>query len=113
MYETVNDFAMLRAAELALQNNYQYFEITSSKDLTKYKTNTSQGSSKTTETTTQRGSTETRTAETKYSPTTTSVSELPKILIEVKFHSNKPANVSVYESSFINKSIKSKYKIKE
>ncbi len=110
-FETVSDFAMLRAAELALQNNYKYFVVNSTKDLTKQKVSTSAGSSTTVEKTTQKGKTEVKTSETQYNPPSTSVSELPKILLEVQFFNTKPANATVYESSFINNSIKSKYKI--
>jgi hypothetical protein len=113
-YEKVNDFVMLRAAELALQNNYKYFEITFVKDLTTQRTTTSTGSSKTTETTTQKGkNTEVRTSRTEYEPPSTLVHEYPKILLEVKFHNSKPENVIVYESSFINNSIKTKYDIND
>jgi hypothetical protein len=110
-YENVNDFAMLRAAELALQNNYKYFAVNSTRDLTQQHLKTSAGSSTTTEKITEKNGVEVKTTEKQYYPPSTSINEYPKVLLEIQFFNDKPENVIVYESDFVYNSIKSKYRI--
>jgi len=113
-YEDVNDFVMLRSAELALENGYPYFEIIEKKDLTKQSVQTiSGGSSKAVETTTQKGNSKVKTTEVTHSGPSTVLHQYPSILLEIKLHQEKPVGVTVYESAFINRTIKAKHDIKK
>ena len=108
-YERVHDFALLRAAELALRNNYPYFEVISDKDISTSSVTTTGGSSNTVERTSNK--TGEKTTTTTHTPTTSAVEVAPKILLEVKFHNNRPDSGKIYESRFIDGSIRAKYKL--
>ncbi|MDR0927041.1 MAG: hypothetical protein LBO69_04665 [Ignavibacteria bacterium] len=112
-YEKVNDLALLRAAELALQGHYTYFVVVESKDITKQVVTTTAGRSERVESTSEKNGREVRKTEQSYVPASTNVNNKPAVALEVQFYTAKPSSVFVYDANFIYSSLRQKYGIKD
>ncbi len=112
--EDVGDYALLRSAELAVENNYKYFIVVENKDLTKISTYTSPGGVETKETKTKKGDTTENKTEVRYIPPTTKTNVLPAVTLEVQFYKEKPElpnNTFTYDAVFLYNSLRKKYEI--
>jgi hypothetical protein len=112
-YEKVNDLALLRAAELALQRHYNYFVVIENKDITKQEVITTAGHSEKVESKVKKDGKDVKKTEQVYVPPSTNVKSKPAIALEVQFYITKPSDGFVYEASFIYKSIRQKYGIEK
>lgn len=92
-FERSNDFTLLRSAELAIMNGYNYFEVVNSNNRTALYLNADISNSG--------------------DVNLTSIGK-PRTHYLVKFYKNKPLNIiNLYEAKFIINSIKTKYDLKD
>jgi hypothetical protein len=98
--DRVQDFALLRAAEITLANNARYFAVMSSKDQTRTNTYVTAGTSYT------KGNTTTYTApqvQTYYTP---------GVGMTIRTFQAKPKGGFAFDAEFLARSIRTKYQIK-
>lgn len=106
--EHAADFALLRAAELTLENDFSYFAILDSATWTSTSVNTSHSSS-TTNMSAHYGS-----AKMQQHGGKTSTSVMPHAELDVELFSAKPQGYElVYEATIVRKSIRAKYEMDE
>ena len=109
--ERAQDFALLRAAEVMLGNEFPYFAVLNETSDKQVGTYTAPGSSTTTGTVNTYGNYGTYTANTTYNPGQTYVFYKPESGLLVQGFNEKPTNVYAFDAAFIVKSLKTKYKI--
>ena len=104
--DTARDYAMLRAAEVTLQNGYEYFIVLGEEDRTQVSTHTYGGSSTTTYDGTMTGNSVYGTANTTYNPPQTNTYHKPISRKTIMLFHEKPEGVISYSARFVRKSIR-------
>lgn len=110
--DRVQDFALLRAAELTLANDARYFAMISSADQSRTDTYVTPGSSQTTGTVSAYGNTGYYSGTTTYSPPQVHTYYKPGVGMLIRIFQTKPESDFVFDASFIANSIRTKYGIK-
>lgn len=110
--DRVQDFALLRAAELTIANNAQYFAVISSADQSRTDTHVTPGSSQTSGTVSAYGNTGYYSGTTTYSAPQVQTIYKPGAGMMIRTFQNKPEGGVVFDANFITASIKTKYGIK-
>ncbi|MGE3298181.1 MAG: hypothetical protein AB7I68_12650 [Porticoccaceae bacterium] len=110
--DRVQDFALLRAAELTLANNAQYFAVISSADQSRTDTHVTPGSSQTSGTVSAYGNTGHYSGTTTYSPPQMHSYYKPGVGMMIRTFQTKPEGGFVFDANFIIGSIRTKYGIK-
>lgn len=98
--EKVQDYALLRAAELTLESGARYFAVVSSKDQSKSNTYVSDGY------------VYSRGDKTYYTSPTVNTYYHPGVGMVVRTFKEKPKAVTAFDAQFLVKSIRTKYEIK-
>ncbi|MCD6162822.1 MAG: hypothetical protein J7K40_10465 [candidate division Zixibacteria bacterium] len=109
--ERVADFTLLRSAELALENGFQYFTIIDANSYTSYSTYKTPTKSYTTGSAYESGNYVYGNATTTTSGGQTYHISKPSSLNTIVCFKDKPENIFAYNANFINKNIKQKYGI--
>ena len=109
--DRVQDFALLRAAELTLANNFKYFAVINSTDQSRTETYVSPGSARTSGTVSTYGGTAHYSGTTTYEPPQVDTYYKPGVGLMVRAFPSKPDGIFVFDAEFITKSIRSKYGI--
>jgi hypothetical protein len=99
--DRVQDFALLRAAEITLTHNARYFAVVSSKDQTQRNTYVNPGSEYTD-----------RKGYTTYTPATVSTYYTPAVGMMIRIFPTKPKGDHAFDAEFLAKSLRTKYQIK-
>ena len=110
--ERAQDFALLRAAELTLQQGFKYFAIIDESSSTDISTYTTPGSSQTTGTANVYGGYGTYSGTTTYNPPQTETVHEPRSSIAVRCFADKPDSTNTFDAEFLQRSIKAKYAIR-
>jgi hypothetical protein len=114
--ERTQDFALLRAAELTLQNNFKYFAVMDQTASTSVSSFTTPGSAETSGTMTMYGGSGsyqgTYQGYTSYTPPTTHFIFKPRAGLLVRCFAEKPTGDYAFDAAFLQASIRQKYKIK-
>jgi hypothetical protein len=110
--DRVQDFALLRAAELTLANNAQYFAVISSANQSRTDTHVTPGSSHTSGTVSAYGNTGYYSGTTTYSAPQVQTYHKPGVGMMIRTFQTKPEGGVVFDASFIIDSIRTKYGIK-
>jgi hypothetical protein len=113
--ERTQDFAMLRAAELAQENGFKYFAIIDESASTDVSTFTTSGSAQTTGSASIYGRSGSYygnySERTTYTPPQTHFVFKPRSGLLMRCFAEKPDGIYVLEAAFLRESIKAKYKI--
>lgn len=110
--EQVQDFALLRASELVLQQGFAYFAlIDESNTATPFNINTP-GQAQTTGSGITTGNTVTYSSNTTYHPGQTHTLYKPKTGLLLKAFKEKPESIFTLDATFLRQSLKQKYRIK-
>ena len=104
--DRVQDFALLRAAELTLRSGGRYFGVVSSADQSTMHTHVTPGSATTTI------SPFSNTATTRYSPSQVHNYHKPGVGMMVQMFKFKPDNMMTFDAEFLAASIRNKYGIR-
>jgi hypothetical protein len=110
--ERVQDFALLRAAELTLANNARYFAVMSSADQSRTSTYVSPGSSYTTGNVTTYGNTAQYSGTTTYAAPQVNTYYKPGVGMMIRTFQTEQNGGFAFDASFIANSIRAKYGIK-
>jgi hypothetical protein len=110
--DRVQDFALLRASELALESGYPYFVVLNERDDSTTATYTTASTSYTTGTIHGAGNSAHYAGTTTYIPGQTMTYEYPETGLLVKFLKKKPADSLVFDANFLTSTLKQKYQIK-
>lgn len=110
--DRVHDFALLRAAELTLANNAQYFVVISSADQSRTYTHITPGSSHTSGTVSTYGNSGYYSGTTTYSAPQVQTHYKPGVGMMIRIFQTKPEGNVVFDANFIVSSIQTKYGIK-
>lgn len=110
--DRVQDFALLRAAELTLANNARYFAVMSSADQSRTDTYVSPGSSYTTGTVSGYGNTAYYSGTTTYTAPQVQTYYKPGVGMMIRTFQTKPEGDFAFDANFIVNSIRTKYRIK-
>ncbi len=110
--DRVQDFALLRAAELTLANNAQYFTVIASADQSSTETHVTPGSSHTSGTVSAYGDTGYYSGTTTYSAPRVRTDYKPGVGMMFRTFQSKPEGGVVFDAKFIVTSIRTKYEIK-
>ena len=110
--ERAQDFAMLRAAELAVKDGYPYFVILNETNDSKTSSFSTGGYAQTTGSAYMSGNRAYYSGQTTYSPVQTYNIYKPESGILVRFLKVKPEGGLVFDASFLISTLKEKYKIK-
>jgi len=106
------DFAMLRAAEITLEHQFNYFTIIGKKDVTSTEHIDTGGSSYTTGNISSYGNYATYSGTTTYSPSTTPVHK-PASLVIIQCYTKKPSGNTgqIYDAKSVKDELRAKYKL--
>lgn len=110
--DRVQDFALLRAAELTLANNFKYFAVMDSSNQSRTGTFASPGSAQTTGTVSAYGNTATYSGTTTYMPPQVTTYYKPGVGLMLRAFPTKPEGIFAFDAEFIVQSIRTKYGIK-
>lgn len=110
--ERAQDFAMLRAAELALQRGFTHLAVVDERSSTTAHSFTTTGHATTTGSAYVYGNRMTYSGYTTYTPGQTYTFYKPKTGMVVQFFESKPDGVFAFDAAFLQQSIKQSYKIK-
>jgi hypothetical protein len=111
--DRVQDFALLRASEMALQSGYPYFTVLNERNDSTTGSFTTAGSSYTSGSVYGVGNSAYYSGTTTYAPGQTMTFQFPETGLLVKFLKKKPADALVFDANFLSSTLKQKYKIKE
>lgn len=111
--ERAQDFALLRAAEIGLQNGYPYFVVINESNDTSSSTHTTAGYSYTSGSSYGIGGGVNYSGTTTYVPGRTFNVNKPESGLLVKFLKKKLEGMAVFDAAFLSQSLKEKYKIKQ
>lgn len=111
--DRAQDFALLRAAELALQAGYSYFAVINERNDTTESSFTTAGYSYTSGTAYQIGGGVNYSGTTTYVPGRTVQITSPESGLLVKFLKKQPQGLMTFDAAYIAKSLREKYKIKQ
>ena len=109
--DRVQDFALLRAAELTLANNFKFFAVVQSADQSRTGTFTTPGSSQTTGTMSSYGNTASCSGTTTYSPPQTTTYYKPGVGLIVRAFPTKPDGIFAFDAEYLVRSLRTKYGI--
>jgi hypothetical protein len=109
--DRVQDFALLRAAELCLANNFKYFAVIDSADQSRRRTYVTPGTAQTTGTVNAYGNTATNFGTTTYTPGQVHNHYKPGVGLIVQGFAEKPQGTFTYDAQFLVRSLKQKYEI--
>lgn len=109
--DRVQDFALLRAAEMALQSGYPYFVVINERNDTSTGSFTTAGSSYTSGSVYGVGNSAYYSGSTTYVPGQTLTFQFPETGILVKFLKVKLKDAMVFDAKFLTATLKQKYKI--
>lgn len=109
----VQDFALLRAAELCIAGGFPYFAVVESRDQSRAQRYVTPGSAQTTGTLSGYGNTAYYSGTTTYSPAQVNTMHKPGVGLVVQGFKEKPENIFSYDAEFLANSIRTKYKIKQ
>lgn len=109
--ERSQDFTLLRASELTLQNGFKYFAIINESNTTKIDSYTTQGSSYTSGTAYVNGGYGSYSSTTTYNPPQTYNFHKPRSSLIIQCYADKPDSVFTFDATYIQRSIKQKYNI--
>lgn len=110
--ERAQDFVLLRAAELTLQNGYRYFKVLDGRDEVTTQTVTLPGSSYTTANATAYGNSVYGSATTTYTPPQNINIYKPSSGLMIRCFATPPKEGGVFDAQFIANSIRGKYRLK-
>ena len=110
--DKVQDFALLRAAELTLANDFKYFAVMDSSDQSRTGTIVTPGSAQTSGTVSAYGNTANYSGTTTYMPPQVTTYYRPGVGLMVRAFPTKPEGIFAFDAVFIAQSIRSKYGIK-
>lgn len=110
--ERAQDFAMLRASELALQNGFGFFAIVDANNSVRTQSFTTSGKANTTGTVRFYGNQANYSEQTTYTPGQTYTFFKPKSGMVVQCFKTKPDGINVFDAAFLQQSLKQAYKIK-
>jgi len=110
--ERVQDFALLRASELSLQHSFKYFAILEQNNSVKSYSYSTPGEAYTTGSVDIHGNTATFSGYTTYEPGKTYTFYKPKTGLLIQCFAEKPDGIYTFDASFLQQSLKQKYKIK-
>lgn len=110
--QRAQDFAMLRAAELALQRDFTHLAVVDERSSTTAHSFTTSGHATTTGTASVYGNRATYSGNTTYTPGQTHTFYKPETGIVVQFFKSKPEAIFAFDAAFLQQSIKHTYKIK-
>ena len=99
--DRVQDFALLRAAELCLENGLPYFTVVDSEDRSRTGTFVTQGSATTSGQATVIGNTATYSGTTTYDPGQVYNFYKPGVGLMVRGFAEKPTNVQTFDAQFL------------
>jgi hypothetical protein len=109
--DRVQDFALLRAAEIALQSGYPYFVVINERNDTSTGSFTTAGSSYTSGSVYGVGNSAYYSGTTTYVPGQTITFQFPETGILVKFMKKKSKDALVFDANFLSTTLRQKYKI--
>ncbi len=109
--DRVQDFALLRAADLCLSNGFKYFVVINSADQTKTITQIQPGSSQTTGTVSAYGDSASFNSTTTYNPTTINHIHKPGVGLMVRGLTEKPESGMAFDAAFLSRSLREKYQL--
>jgi hypothetical protein len=110
--DRVQDFAMLRAAELTLANGAPFFVVMSTADRSRTETHVTPGTSHTTGTIADHGSKDKYSETTTYTPPRTETFNMPGVEMVIRTLQSKPDRELAFDAKFIVISIRAKYDLK-
>ena len=110
--DRVQDFALLRAAELTLANNSRYFAVMSSTDQSRTDSYVTPGSAYTSGTVSTYGNTGTYSGTTTYTAPQVHTYYKPGVGMMIRTFQTKPEGGFAFDANFIANSIRTKYGIK-
>lgn len=111
--ERTQDFAMLRASELTLENGFKFFAVIDEENTTRVSTYTTSGTAHTTGSAFVNGPFVTYSGHTTYDPPTTHFIFKPRTGLLVRCFPEKPDGVYVFDAAFVRESIRAKFKIRD
>ena len=106
------DFALLRASELTLANQFAHFAIVDESAETRVETVEVPASTETTETTTGRGRHKETTTTTTYVPPRTYYLSKPRSGLLIRCFPVKPSEPETFDAAFLQRTLREKYKLK-
>ncbi len=109
--DRVQDFVLLRAAELTLANNFKFFAVINSSDQSRTETSVTSGSAHTTGEVFAPGGVGTYSGTTTYSPPQVTTRYKPGVGMTIRAFQNKPDDIFAFDAAFIARAIRSKYGI--
>jgi hypothetical protein len=109
--DRVQDYALLRAAEMALQSGYPYFVVINERNDTSTGSFTTAGSSYTSGSVYGAGNSAYYSGTTTYVPGQTLTFQFPETGLLVKFLKVKSKDAMVFDAKFLTNTLKQKYKI--
>jgi len=107
--ERAQDFALLRAAEVAQQNGFTHFAVVDESSSTTVSTYTTEGQSHSSGSGQISGNTMTYSGSTTYYPGQTYIMFKPRTGLLIKCFTEKPEHVFTYDAGFLERSLKQKY----
>jgi len=110
--ERVQDFALMRAAELTIEKGYSHFVLLDAASGGRPYSIVTPGQSTTTGTATAYGNTATYSGSTTYTPPVVYSMFKPETGLIIKLANGKPDSVFSFDAAFLTRSMKEKYKIK-
>lgn len=110
--DRVQDFALLRASEMALQSGYPYFAVINERNDSSTGSFTTAGSSYTSGSVYGVGNSAYYSGTTTYMPGQTMTFQFPETGLLVKFLKRKPNDALVFDANFLSATLRQKYKIK-
>ncbi len=111
--DRVQDFALLRAAELTLANNGRYFAVISTVDQSRTQTHFTPGSAYTTGTVSSFGNSASYSGTTTYTAPQVHTYYNPGVGMMIRTFESKPNDVMTFDAAFLAASIRAKYRINE
>jgi hypothetical protein len=110
--ERVQDFALLRSAELTLANDARFFGVMTTADQSRTSTYVSPGTAQSSGTVSMYGNTGYYSGTTRYSATTVHTLYKPGVGMMIRTFKDKPGGDFVFDAEFVANSIRNKYGIK-
>jgi hypothetical protein len=107
--DRVQDFALLRAAELTLANGARYFGVMAETDQSRIDTHVSSGSARTTGTVSMYGNTGYYSGTTTYTAPKVTTYYKPGVGMMIRTFNTKPEGDFAFDAEFVSRSIRTKY----
>ena len=110
--ERAQDFALLRAAELAREHGFKYFAVVDERSSSSVHTYTTPGQSYTSGSAVVTGNIATYSGQTTYYPGQTVLMYKPETGLVIKCFAEKPQGIYTFDAAFLEQSLKQKYELK-